>query len=111
MDILQIVANIAQIIGVCWAILFGGKALTDIVKGKLPSARTFTNILLAVICVVLITSLFHPTTFSNLGPSTVKSGTSVPKLTATPSPAATPSPTPTPITITKNRNYSGLQIS
>jgi hypothetical protein len=69
MDILQIVANIAQIIGVFWTLLFGSKAIKDVINKRRPSPPTITNSLLAAIFVVLVTLIFHPTVFNFLTPT------------------------------------------
>ncbi len=41
MDILQTAANIAQIIGVCWTLIFGSKAIKDVINRKLPSSNDY----------------------------------------------------------------------
>jgi hypothetical protein len=66
MDWLQIVANIAQIIGVIWVLLFGGKAIIDVIRGfnTRISVRVnplvTLNILVAAILVVLLGMLVRP---------------------------------------------------
>ena len=56
MDWLQIIANTAQILGVIWVLLFGGKAAIQVIGDILrrrpirqPRASTVTNVLLALI--------------------------------------------------------------
>ena len=59
MDWLQIAANIAQVLSVIWALIFGGKLIHDVVKSilnrtKMRVVLTITNILLAAILLVLV---------------------------------------------------------
>src|SRR5450432_987770 len=82
MDWLQIVANIAQIVGVIWVLLFGGKVITDVIRGfrrkismKVNPLVTL-NIFVAAILVVLLGMLVRPillplpNTFSSRNTST-----------------------------------------
>ena len=69
MDWLQIAANIAQVLSVIWALIFGGKLIHDVVKSILNRTRmrvvlTITNILLAAILLVLVSP--HATLLSAL---------------------------------------------
>jgi hypothetical protein len=66
MDWLQNVANIAQIVGVIWVLLFGGKAVADVIRDfrigipiKVNPLVTL-NILVAAIFVVLLGILVRP---------------------------------------------------
>lgn len=96
MDLLQIIANVSQIIGTLWVICFGGIALFDVLKKKPPSAQVLTNFLLALVLVVLISLLLHPPTVSSwINPGSASNST----IHNTPSVAtfvAQPTPTPDP---------------
>lgn len=68
MDWLQTIANIAQILGVIWILLFGGKAAIQVIGDILrrrpirqPRASTVTNVLLALILLALISLRLIPT--------------------------------------------------
>lgn len=68
MDWLQIIANIAQILGVIWVLLFGGRAAIQVIGDFLrrrpirqPRPSTVTNVLLALILLALISLRFIPT--------------------------------------------------
>ena len=68
MDWLQIVTNIVQIIGVCWVLLFGGRAAIQVIGDfmrrrpiRQPRASTVTNVLLALILLALISLRLIPT--------------------------------------------------
>lgn len=100
MDLLQILANIAQIIGVIWAIAFGGRALFQVVRlRKFPSAGTITNILLSAILLVLISLIIVLRSLAASPPrlDLQPGSTRTPILTTTPnsSPTMTPSFTAT----------------
>ncbi len=62
LQIIAIIANFAQIFGVVWVFLFGGKAAIDVVRDisrHQPinvSAATIRNVLLALIFLALISS-------------------------------------------------------
>lgn len=66
MDWLQVLANIAQIVGVIWALLFGGKAIADVIRGRRigisfkVTPLVTLNILVAAIFVVLLGILVRP---------------------------------------------------
>jgi hypothetical protein len=109
MDIIQVVANLAQIGGVLWMFFYGGKAVNVVVKGimrkhpRLPSAGTITNILLASIFLVLVTSLLHPTILPLPWSSIPKShnatniSPTISSPTATSTPTTIPTATPKPV--------------
>lgn len=68
MDWLQIIANIAQILGVIWVLLFGGRAAIQVIGDFLrrrpirqPRPSTVTNVLLALILLALISLRLIPT--------------------------------------------------
>lgn len=69
-DTLQVVSNIAQVGGVIWVLLFGGRAVAEInvfdalrkrIHLRRPSKLTTTNILLALIFLALVSLFLRPT--------------------------------------------------
>src|SRR6266568_3118368 len=83
-DWLQIVANIAQIVGVIWALVFGGKVVADVIRGFRGFRRSISikvnplvtlNILAAAILVVLLGMFVRPILLPLPNPSSQNTST------------------------------------
>src|SRR5450432_415067 len=102
MDWLQVLANIAQIVGVIWALLFGGKAIADVIRGRRigisfkVTPLVILNILVAILVVllgILVRPIFLPAPSSVSSHTTSTPTTSPTAIVSTPTSTASPTAT------------------
>ncbi len=91
-DWLSKAAAAAQIIGVGWTLLYGTKAVKEVIQSRPPRIRgiTITNILLALILVALVTPYSNLTTL--IFPAHTQTGPTPTPAATTPATATTPTP-------------------